>query len=424
MINQPEIRSFLDTDLYKFTMQAAVNRFYPDAVASYEFTNRTIQNTFTRPAVDWIQEQVNSLAELRFSKDEIAYLREAVPQLPDDYYTLLNEFKLDPNNELTIEFDESSGHLNIYIQGLWKVTILYEIPVLALISAAYFKFVDTNWTSDGQFDRAKSKGLKLLHGKCHFADFGTRRRRSFEIQDTVIQGLIAAQRDYVAELKLKPDTPPSEKGILTGTSNVHFARKYGLKPIGTVAHEWTMGIAAITGDYVNANKLALEQWLQMYGSKYAGVALTDTFGTKSFLKCFLPPLSDMYAGVRHDSGDPIEYTKLISEYYRKLGYSPGSKAIVYSDSLNEEKCIKYREAALSHGLVPSFGIGTHFTNDFTDSKPLNIVIKISAINGKPAIKLSDHPDKHSGDLDTVCKVKEILGYTEQSWAEGDETQRW
>lgn len=148
------------------------------------------------------------------------------------------------------------GEINVRIEGTWLETILYEIPILALVSEAFFKFCDTDWNFDGQFEKARSKGLELFELGCIFTEFGTRRRRDYKTQDTVIRGLVQA-RDDVGKT--------GTKGKFTGTSNVHLAHKYGLQPIGTVAHEWFMGIAAITNDYENANEIALRYWVGTFG---------------------------------------------------------------------------------------------------------------------------------------------------------------
>lgn len=354
------------------------------------------------------------MENLRFTTEELTFLKKAVPFLPENYLTYLKTFKLDPRNQVQFTFDETQD-LKVLVSGKWVETILYEIPILALISEAYFKFVDTDWNYDNQLTKAAEKAKTLINNGCKFSEFGTRRRRSFETQDLVVEGI------------LKGASEINRSESITGTSNVLLAMKYNLKPIGTVAHEWMMGIAAYTQDYKNANKIAMETWLKTFGDKAAGFALTDTFGSPNFLEHFKPPFTDAYTGVRQDSGDPVEYTKLVSQHYADLGYKPNTKMIIYSDSLNIDKCIKYKNAAEEYGLIPTFGVGTFLTNDFVNSKgekssPMNIVIKIASVNGKPAIKLSDDLGKNTGDSQTVLAVKKELGYVEKEWA--DEGNRW
>lgn len=355
------------------------------------------------------------MGDLKVTAEEIEYLRESVPFLPAKYLEFLKTFQLHPKEQVVLTFDENAS-LEVLIKGSWVDTILYEIPILALVSEAYFKFVDRDWTYEGQLEKAARKSQFLIEKKLPFSEFGTRRRRSLNTQRLVIEGI-----------KKGANGSP----FLLGTSNVLLAKEFGLKPIGTVAHEWMMGIAAYTQDYLGANKLAMDCWLKTVGNGAAGFALTDTFGTENFLKVLTPPYSDIYLGVRQDSGDPLEFTKLIADhYYKKLNYAPHTKKIIYSDSLDLEKCVIYRDAAEAAGLVASFGIGTFFTNDFTStatghkSTPLNIVIKISKVNGNPAVKISDNINKNTGDKETVERVKRELGYIEKDWSEGDESHRW
>lgn len=245
-------------------------------------------------------------------------------------------------------------------------TILYEIPLLALVSEAYFKFCDKDWSHDGQEQKAYEKGATLLEHGCIFSEFGTRRRRDYHTQDIVIQGL----RRAVAEA-----TEKGWEGKLSGTSNVHFAMKHGLVPIGTVAHEWFMGVAAITNDYEQANRIALEYWTSTFGEGVLGIALTDTFGTPAFLRAFKEPIpaasatesttkktyADVFTGTRQDSGDPLEFVKLMRQFYDEQGIK-AKKTIVFSDSLNIELCLKYKAAAEKDGFQPTFGVGTFLTS--------------------------------------------------------------
>lgn len=222
--------------------------------------------------------------------------------------------------------------------------------------------------------------------------------------------------------------------------------KYGLAPIGTVAHEWFMAIAAITQDYANANEVAMQYWTGTFGRGVLAIALTDTFGTCAFLEAFKKPApksgstvegengtdptyAQIFIGVRQDSGDPLAFLRTIRNFYTSQGITD-KKIIVYSDSLDVEKCCRYRAATEEVGLTPSFGVGTFFTNDFKHvssgekSVPLNIVIKLAMAAGKPAVKLSDNQGKNTGDAELIKKAKEAVGYEEHEWKEGDEAHRW
>lgn len=425
------------------------------------------------------------LANVSLTPQELEYLQKNCPYFNTTYLRFLNSFRLQPSKHVRAIFtpaddtgsQEDVGDVHLDIGGRWLDTILYEIPLLALTSEAYFKFCDKDWTYKHQESRAYDKGCKLLQHGCIFSEFGSRRRRDYHTQDLVIQGLKRAAAEGRSW---------GWSGKLSGSSNVHFAMKYGIPPVGTVAHEWFMGIASITNDYEHANETALRYWIGCFGEGVLGIALTDTFGTPTFLKAFkrtmptpansvmddqktlipgaasppLPPMdsessaqsseersyAQIFQGVRQDSGSPMEFVKIMREFYDSEGIQD-KKTIVFSDSLNIELCIEYMHAAEEAGFQPTFGVGTFLTSTFSHDKhltlglilladdfshqsngqksvPLNIVIKLSSANGHPAIKISDNIGKNTGDSGTVHKVKETLGYIEKKWANGDETMRW
>lgn len=421
--------SFLDTDLYKLTMQCAVLQHYKDVPVSYKFTNRTPEKKLSRKAFLWLEDQVRKLGNISLSTEELHYLKEHCPYLSSAYLDYLSEFRLRPRDQVVLTFlptgddtgaETDIGDLDIKISGTWAETILYEIPLLALTSEAYFKFMEKDWTYEGQETQAFEKGMRLLEAGCVFSEFGTRRRRDYHTQALVFRGLTKASKE--AEKRGWP-------GKLSGTSNVHLAMRFNIPPVGTVAHEWFMGTAAIVGNYRKATEEALCRWVSCFGEGVLGIALTDTFGTPEFLSAFRQPIkhlgepapatarkpsiadsfistgpsggtrqktnktyAEVFTGVRQDSGDPKRFVELMRDFYNEQGIHD-KKVIVFSDSLNIDRCLEYKQVSEDAGFQPTFGVGTFLTNDFVNTKtgkkstPLNIVIKLSSADGKPAIKI-------------------------------------
>ncbi|KAE8449502.1 hypothetical protein EG329_008110 [Mollisiaceae sp. DMI_Dod_QoI] len=445
--------SFLDTDLYKLTMQCAVLKYFPDVQVSYAFKNRTPEKKLSRAAFQWLQIQINKLGNIALSNDELRFLQTTCTYLNKPYLDFLKEFRLNPREQVIASFaaindtgsDDDLGEIDLVVKGKWVDTILYEIPLLALTSEAYFLFMDKDWDYDGQEEKAYDKGMRLLEGGCIVSEFGTRRRRDYHTQALVFRGLVKAKKEGEKR---------GLSGKISGTSNVHLAMRFGIPPIGTVAHEWFMGVAAITGNYETATRTALSYWIGCFGEGVLGIALTDTFGTPVFLKAFSEPIqpitdgkadgvstgtveikkkprtfAEVFTGVRQDSGDPANFVKIMREFYDKVGITE-KKTIVFSDSLNIDLCLEYKKISEEAGFSCTFGVGTYFTNDFVHksngkkSTPLNIVIKLSSAAGNQAIKISDNIGKNTGDKDTVEKVKMQLGYVEKDWKLGDEAHRW
>lgn len=410
-------------------MQAAIHKYYEGVPAIFKLTNRTPAKKLTPEALEWLRDQILKLQNLSFKDNEISFLKSKVGYLGDDYFNWLqNGFKLDPSNEIILTLTHDND-IELLVKGSWDIITIYEIPVLSLVSEAYFKFVDKSWTIDGKIatdesimQRAKDKSLKLLKAGCVFSEFGTRRRRSLQVQRNVMRGITQAS-------ELATD---SLKGKFLGTSNVLLAMEFNTNPIGTIGHEWMMGVGAIKFSkdksftaYTTANKLAVEQYVGLVGLPNAGLALTDTYGTDNFLDQFFEPYIGSYIGMRQDSGDPELYVRNVSKWYSEHGYS-GDKAkmVCFSDSLNVDKCIRLKNVCeVECGMKASFGIGTNFTNDF-DSEPMNIVCKLISCGGEFAIKISDNVGKNMGDPNTVAGVKKELGYVDKDWVGGNETHRW
>ncbi|GJJ16124.1 hypothetical protein Clacol_010404 [Clathrus columnatus] len=401
--------SLLDTDLYKFTMQQAVLNVFPDVVCTYRFTNRTPSTLFSKECIDIYQKAVSNLANVSLTKSECEWLRASCPFFKEEYISYLSSYRFKPN-QVSITFVESPtfpgmGTVQIETKGLWVETILWEVPLMSLLSEAYFKTVDRDWDYEGQEDLAYRKGKALLENGITFLEFGTRRRRSQRTHDLVVAGLKRATEDISG-----PNI-----GRMVGTSNVYLAYKHGLKPSGTIAHEWFMAIGALMG-YEHVNGKAMDVWHSVYGTANL-IALTDTFTTDVFFQDFTGERARLWSGIRQDSGDPFVYAPKAKAVYESLGVDYKERFIVYSDSVNVELAINLKKQCDELGFKAMFGIGTNFTNDFQikssegkeKSKALNMVIKLSSVNDLPCVKLSDEPHKHTGEPAAIEHVRAVFG---------------
>ncbi|KAH9942787.1 nicotinate phosphoribosyltransferase [Amylocystis lapponica] len=378
--------SILDTDLYKFTMQQAVLRHFPDVQATYRFTHRDKDVFFTRECIDY-SENPSLVRCSALTSVERDFLKEACPYFTSEYLDYLSAYQFNVNQ------DGLHGNVDIEAVGLWAETILWEVPLMACLSEIYFAY-------DGQEEAAYNKAETLLKAGCFFSEFGTRRRRSYHTQDTVMRALLRAAKDF-------PDS-----GKVSGTSNVHFARQYGVPPVGTIASdEWTMA------GYEHANSLALDLWEDVYPDALQ-LALTDTFSTAAFFKDFVRnPSRRSLAGLRQDSGDAFAYAPRAAEVYAQLGVDVRTKTLIFSDALTVDKALRLKRQCDALGFTAAFGIGTSLTNDFArlggggaeKSRALNMVIKLAAVDGQPCVKISDELTKNTGDPEVVKRVKQILG---------------
>lgn len=371
------VPSLLDTDLYKFTQQQAVLEKFPNAIAEFRFTNRRPEDKFSQKFAENLHSALQEFKHLQLTGEELKFLKAKCPYLKLSYLEYLSNYRYDPSE---VEAVVNNGELKIVIKGPWHRTIMWEVPLMAVISEIYFQDKPVDFGDLRKRTRAKSERLSTCP-ECKFADFGTRRRRSYLVHEAVVE-----------------EFAKNNTGNFTGTSNVHLARKYDVAPIGTMAHEWIMAISALVG-LRHANRFALELWNDVYKGEL-GIALPDTFGSESFFNDFSRELAKLFDGVRHDSGDPIEFADKIIAHYKKLKIDPPSKTIVFSDGLDVEKALKIASHCVLK-IRSAFGIGTHFTNDFPDAQALNMVIKLYAIDGIHVAKLSDDVGKSTGHPDAV-----------------------
>ncbi|HBO23672.1 MAG TPA: nicotinate phosphoribosyltransferase [Providencia sp.] len=382
----PIITSLLDTDAYKLHMQQAVFHHYNQVPVVAEFRCRSSERLGAY--ANAIQQQINLMAKLSLSDEELSFLR-SLPFFQEDYLTWFKLFRFNPEQVKVSVTDD--GQLAIRISGPWREVILWEVPLLALVSEIVQRDRHPNVTDEDAvnqlrklltifYSQASENQLDLSNFK--LMDFGTRRRFSYSVQSAIVS-------------MLKNEFP-----YLVGTSNYKLAHELDLIPVGTQAHEWFQAHQQISPELSNSQREALQSWLNEYPDQL-GIALTDCITMDAFLRDFDENFAKRYQGLRHDSGDPIEWGKKAIAHYEKLGIDPLSKTLVFSDSLDLQKALElYRYFHQRINLV--FGIGTRLTCNIPNVVPLNIVIKLVECNGKPVAKLSDSPGK------TMCEDDEFV----------------
>lgn len=387
----PIITSLLDTDWYKLTMGQVVFHQFPHAQAVYRFYNRG-KTAFPPGFAKALCKEIEYLSYVRLEVEEIQWLENQWVLKPD-YIKFLEDYRFDPAQ---VVIEQTGGDLAIVVSGPWVETILWEVPLMAIISELYFRMTGKTY-DDGEFiAKTDAKARKMFNAGVKWSDFGTRRRFSKATQELVN----ATMLDY------KPN--------FIGTSNPHFAMKYGLQPIGTYAHEAVMAMQAKYSP-TESNQKWMEHWWQEYGM-YPNLltALTDTLTTDVFLRTYTGDMLNKYTAVRQDSGPPIIFGMTLLEHYKKNGINPQEKKIVFSDSLDTDKACAL-QARFGKEIPCVMGIGTHLTND-CGHKPLNMVIKLVSIDFgdgmKSVIKLSDDKGKHTGDADKIRAIKKELGLCE------------
>jgi len=383
------ITSLLDTDLYKFTMMQVVLHQFPAANVEYRFRCRT-PNVNLAPYVEEIRDEVRQLCELRFTEDELDYLRR-MRFIKSDFVDFLALFHL---NEKYIAIEASAkgnGEIEIAIIGPWLHTILFEIPVLAIVNEVYFR--NTQREPDYAIGRERlGEKIQLLGARpefadCKIADYGTRRRFSKRWHEEVILTLMSGIGEQFA-----------------GTSNVFYAQKHALTPLGTMAHEYLQACQALGPRLRDSQTYGFEVWAKEYRGDL-GIALSDVYGMKAFLNDFDMYFCKLFDGARHDSGDPFEWGEQLLSHYEENRCDPRTKVLVFSDALDIPKVMQLYERFRGRCKL-AFGVGTNLTNDLGYS-PLQIVIKMVRCNGQPVAKLSDSPGKN------MCNDKAYLAYLRQ-----------
>ena len=395
------ISSLLDTDLYKFTMMQVVLHQFPGAQVEYRFKCRNAGANLApaapaqlAPYVSEIREEIRALCSLRFQDAELAYLR-SMRFIKSDFVDFLGLFRL---NEKYIQVTAMpNGEIEISIKGPWLHTILFEIPVLAIVNEVYFRNTQQvpNYPEGRTRLTAKMAMLQQASSDLKIADYGTRRRFSKAWHEEVLRVLSGTLRTGNA-------------GQFAGTSNVLFAMKLGLTPLGTMAHEYLQACQALGPRLRDSQVFGFESWAKEYRGDL-GIALSDVYGINAFLRDFDMYFCKLFDGARHDSGDPFAWGERVIAHYKSNRVDPLTKTLIFSDGLTVPRTVELYQQFKGRCLL-AFGIGTNLTNDLGDPPghvPLQIVIKMVRCNGQPVAKLSDTPSKN------MCDDEHYLAYLRQ-----------
>ncbi|MGR8932242.1 MAG: nicotinate phosphoribosyltransferase [Gammaproteobacteria bacterium] len=388
---EPVVKSLLENDLYKFPMWQTMLHKRPEAIAEYEFLCRNSSIYPLGELLDDVKRELDQLFSLQFTDDELEYLS-ALRYLKPDFVEFLSLFRF-KSKYITVTAE--NGHLRIRAAGPQVHVMNFEIFCLYIVSELYFRRLDqATLLTEGR--RRLHEKLALFRSfaeepaKPHpfeFFDFGLRRRAWGTWQEEVVK-------------TFKAEVPT----LFKGTSNVYLAKKLGLTPIGTMAHEYLQSYQAHVVRLREFQSKALEDWAQEFRGDL-GIALTDTIGMDAFLRDFDLYFAKLFDGLRHDSGDPFSWGEKAIAHYQKLRIDTHGKRLVFSDGLDIPKAIElYRKFA--DRIQLGFGIGTNLTNDLGE-KPLNIVMKLVRCNGDPVAKLSDTPGK------TLCNDETFVAYLRQ-----------
>ncbi len=380
------VQNLLDTDLYKLTMMQAVLHNYPNVEVEWEFRCRNGEDL--RPYLAEIRYQIERLCELSLSSDQLAFL-ERINFMKPDFLRFLGLFRF---NLRYLQTSIDNDQLSIRLRGPWLHVILFEVPLLAIVSEVRNR-VRYREVTLGQareqlyrkFDWLTANATPDELAELQVADFGTRRRFSYKVQEEVVS-------------VLKHDFP----GRFVGTSNVHLARELDIKPLGTMAHEWIMAHQQLGPRLIDSQSAALDCWVREYRG-LLGIALTDCITMDAFLSDFDLYFAKLFDGLRHDSGDPVVWAEKAIAHYQKLGIDPMSKTLVFSDGLNLPKSLEIFRA-LRGRINVSFGIGTNLTCDIPGVEPMSIVLKMTDCNGQPVAKISDEAAK------TQCRDENFVAY--------------
>ncbi len=383
------ITSLLDTDLYKFTMMQVVLHQFPGAQVEYRFKCRT-PGVDLVPCIAEIREEIKHLCSLRFREDELRWLR-SLRFIKSDFVDFLDLFQMNEKYITVSASTRDNGEIDIVVIGPWLYTILFEIPILAIVNETYFRRTQT-FPDFTEGRRRLLEKIALVVGDerlvdCKIADYGTRRRFSRVWQDEVLQ---------ILRRRLGPQ--------FAGTSNTWYAMKQNLTPLGTMAHEYLQACQSLGPRLRDSQTYAFERWAREYRGDL-GIALSDVYGFDAFLRDFDLYFCKLFDGVRHDSGDAMAWGERMIAHFEKLRIDPKTKTLIFSDSLDFPRVIELYLRFADRARL-AFGVGTNLTNDLGYT-PLQIVLKMVRCNGQPVAKLSDTPSKN------MCDDEAYLAYLRQ-----------
>ena len=403
MIERQIIQHFTDDDLYKLSMCCAVIDNFPRAQVKYQFVDRD-NTVYPEGFADEVMHQIELLENVVITDEEVNFMRARCYYIPGWFFRYLRGFRY--NRKWVKVWQDDERHLHIEFEGNWSDTILLEVKVLAIVSELYYEITGQAGKLDYDecYSKAYHKAERLLGAGCVYSDFGTRRRASFQAEETIVRAMRDCQNSR------------QWPGRFVGTSNVYLAMKYNLTPVGTMAHEFVCAIAGMYGPQM-ANHMAMEAWRHTFRGAL-GTFLYDSFGWDIFAMNFSEDFANLFKGLRIDSGDNHEQLMKIAAKYEQLGVDPRSKQVIFSNALDTDRAIAIQRYAVDY-CQPSFGIGTHFTNDFEGIKPRNIVIKLVAVKiteswtfYNDTCKLSEDKGKHTGRPEVIERFKKAVNFVE------------
>jgi nicotinate phosphoribosyltransferase len=390
------ITSLLDSDLYKFTMQQAVFKYFSDVNVKYKFVCRN-KDVDLRPYDDEISREISALKEVKLTQEEREYLAK-LPYFTEEYLDALMRFRFFPYENIGMTIYKKN-ELELNIAGNWFQTILYEVPILAIINEVYCRHnMPQDWITRGKTHLNNIVTNRYSNKKYSITEFGTRRRISKAWQYEVFNVLYS-------------------NDVISSTSNVELSMLNNINPTGTMAHEWIQAGQGLAPTLVKSQQFMLETWNELYKGDL-NCALTDTIGIDFFLKGYFNWMQEIFPTLRHDSGCPFKFVDKVIKHCDKSYANPKVEqkyypTIIFSDNLTMLKVEELQKYCDAKGIECKFGMGTHLVNCLgssnDDYKPLQCVIKMIECNGKPVAKLSDEKNKNIGDVEHIKRLKKECG---------------